>query len=137
MKKKLLNIFLFLFAGFILFRVWSIHVHTNSTLILQTIAGAIVMFFMLFFADNFLPRKKRKHKIPYTIKEEKQLLQDIILSNPRVFEINIKKLKRLYKEDFEFIQISVNDEEMKNQIEIICKTHNINSYVEIIMLLEN
>lgn len=99
---------------------------------LQTIVGAIIMFFMLAFMDNILPRKKPKpKKHPSTIEEEKQLLQDIILGNPGVYEIEIKTLKAEWQDDFTFIKISVESEEIKKNIESICKAQDINSKVQI------
>lgn len=66
MKKKIslkiLNIVLFLFAGYLLFRVWAISADTVVDLVLQTIVGALVLAFMLVFLDNFLPPKKKKDK---------------------------------------------------------------------------
>lgn len=65
---KILNIVLFLFAGYLLFRVWSIPAlavaSVYSILInsLQTIVGALLLAFMLVFLDNFLPSKKKKDK---------------------------------------------------------------------------
>ena len=129
--KKLLNIFLFLFAGYLLFHVWSIPANTVGSLTLQTLAGALVVAFMLVFADNFLPMKKKFKKTPFTIEEEKQLLQDILLGNPGVYEIEIKVIKAEWQDDYAFIEILVESEEIKKNIESICKAHDINSKVTI------
>lgn len=59
---KILNIVLFLFAGYLLFRVWAIPADTVVDLVLQVIVGALVLVFMLAFADNFLPPKKKKNE---------------------------------------------------------------------------
>ena len=65
---KILNMILFLVAGYLLFRVWSIPALAGasaySILInsLQTIVGALLLAFMLVFIDNFLPPKKKKDK---------------------------------------------------------------------------